>query len=93
MYNLSVDELSMVDGGGDGSVGTIVANIGCGIAGTVVGIASRGVQAGTAAGILCSQMVSNSASANGNSGSNGRGGSMSMSNVQGNAGFAGGRGL
>ncbi|MCG3767040.1 hypothetical protein EXA23_12640 [Vibrio cincinnatiensis] len=91
MYNLSVDEISMVDGGGDGSVGTIVANIGCGIAGTVVGIASKSVQAGTAAGILCSQMVSNSA--NGNSGSNGRGGSMSMSNVQGNAGFAGGRGL
>ncbi|MGX9522703.1 hypothetical protein ACWX0P_28550 [Vibrio mediterranei] len=93
MYNLSVDEISMVDSGGDGSVGTIVANIGCGIAGTAVGIASRNVQAGTAAGILCSQMVSNSAGTNGNSGSNGRGRSMSMGNVQGNASLAGGRGL
>ncbi|CAK2537901.1 Bacteriocin-like protein [Vibrio crassostreae] len=70
MYNLSVDEISMVDGGGDGSVGTIIGNIGCGIAGLAVGAATKSVQAGTAAGILCSQMLSNSANA-GQSGHNG----------------------
>lgn len=64
MYNLSVDEISMVDGGGDGSTSTIIGNIGCGIAGTVIGAASKSVPAGTAAGILCSQMLSNSNNAN-----------------------------
>ncbi|WP_135381469.1 hypothetical protein [Vibrio tasmaniensis] len=85
MYNLNVEEISMVDGGGDGGWQGVAQDFACTLAGAavggIVGIATRkpgwAWSAGTAASLACSAA----------------GRSVSMSNIQGNAGFAGGRGL
>lgn len=97
MYNLSADEISMVDGGGDGGWQGVAQDIACTLAGTavggIVGIATRhpgwAWSAGTATSLACSA----AGRAVGGGNVQGSSGGMSMSNVQGNAGFAGGRGL
>ena len=85
MYNLSVDEISMVDGGGDGGWQAVAQDVTCtvfgagvtGIVGTATKNPALAAVTGAAAAIACSAA----------------GRSVGMSTVKGNAGLAGGRGL